>query len=264
MKNERIITHFQSYTTALGCVKDLTPYFAGKISVITPTAVKNGGEQAPNQDTLTLRTSDVLVDEISDIGGISLGAAAYLIPGLSPVLVGGPLAGMAMGDAISAYVTSQMGPEAATPGTAQTTGTPDTNRSDRYFVIVDVDSEAEANLAAGIIQRHGGQTERPADNPEQEPERPKPKTDFADPCEVERYDRVVDHPNTVETPWDDRQPEGFPPITGDHHNPLVDGYSMEPIRPISPQGWIDANIGYGDLNIVDPSPMTNDDNGELR
>jgi len=276
MKNERIITHFQSYTTALGCVKDLTPYFAGRISIITPTngmnstlTAKNGGQGTTSGGQ---GGGTTVVDELGEIGGISLGAAAYLVPGLSPVLVGGPIAGMAMGDAISSYVMGRMTADEQDP-TSPTTRDKGKkegqNGSERYFVVVDVDSDEEAAMASSIMQRHGAQSERATGNgngngdrtnPTPAPERPRPRTDFVDPCEVERYDRIVDHPNTVEAPWDEQDEES--PMTGIHAPYSQDGYTLAPIAPISPQGWIDANIGYGNYDIVDPSRMTDfDDDG---
>jgi hypothetical protein len=265
MKNERIITHFQSYTTALGCVKDLTPYFSGKISIITSKEGLNRSDRDPTADENTTTMNDTVVDEIGEIGGITLGTAAYLIPGLSPVLVGGPIAGMAMGDAISAYILGGMDEDEdeddletrrETPYIPDRSGA-GRNGRERYFVIVDVDSEEEADLAASIMQRHSAKCVRqPRQQPE--PDRQKPQTDFADPCEVERYDRMADYPNTLEAPWDQREPEGAPPATGIYHNPNKDGYTLDPIAPFTPQGWIDVNVGFGSYDNVDPTGLTHD------
>ncbi|MBL0388027.1 hypothetical protein JJB07_15520 [Tumebacillus sp. ITR2] len=268
MKNERIITHFQSYTTAKGCVKDLTPYFKERISILTPKHAQNpattgGVDNRTEIERLAdggMGAAETLMAEMAEIGGIALGTIAYLYPGMSPILTGGPIAGDAIGQSVGSYMLAEMGEfeqaygledgpggtrlrgEAQEESTNHTnnekTGTSSANRSgsESVFIAVDVYSEQEAMTAERIIMQYGGKphrgTSRDADG------------------EFPSYESLPAN-HGVESPYSfgNVAPSNLPP---EYRNPATEGYDLEPIAPFSPQGWIDPNIGLGDTNLVDP------------
>jgi len=156
MKNERIITHFQSYTTANDCVKELTPYFTGRISLISPletsqpdnTAVEDAvqaGEGRNNDD-------GNLIGEASELGFTAAGALSYLLPGASTLVVGGPSGGAAMGSAVGGYLSAMLdgGPN------DDPRENPDVAKREEYLVAVIAQSQEEARRVEETVQRHGG------------------------------------------------------------------------------------------------------------
>lgn len=257
MKNERIITHFQSYTTADSCVKDLTPYFAGRISVISTKRDVEGYQNAEAQ-------ADTTVQTVTELGGITLGTVATLVPGLGPVLTGGPVAGQAIGDAIGSYINSQRhqnGGEDDPFVNQRGRGARDTSAASMVIVMVDVNSEEEAERAAQIMAQHA------------ERERPGTGVDPTDHGVTEIDDNsdvsdVVDYSYYTAAPPGDDVEDGYPQETGRtvRRIPIDDGYQLDPLRPLSKQGWVDVNIGYGNLDLVDPSltyaPDLAEENGE--
>ncbi|MGZ4134214.1 MAG: hypothetical protein ACXVC1_03080, partial [Tumebacillaceae bacterium] len=151
MKNERIITHFQSYTTANDCVKDLTPLFGGRISI---ASVKRA-EQTVNDDQMMATGGGAIVDDLSEIGGIALGTVADLIPGMGPILSGGPVVGAIVGDVFGDYMVARghLNAERNAAGELAPDG-------GTVYVAVETTSEQEATEAEGIMRQHGGEPHR--------------------------------------------------------------------------------------------------------
>jgi hypothetical protein len=292
MKNERIITHFQSYTTAKGCVKDLTPHFKERISILTPQSDAQGGQTpaADDRDDLTkladggMGAAQTMIADLSEIGGVALGTVAYLYPGLSPILTGGPIAGDAIGQSIGSYLLAELGQNfgvqedrpGASPsaggsstmvGTAESAGgngalagTPENAESNgalagtvsfadqgggddkrSVFVAVDVRTEHEAMIAERIMLQYGGEPHRASSG------------DHAG--EFPSFDTLPANPG-VESPFSfARQDDGIPSTTipAANRNPALEGYPLDPIAPLTPQGFIDPNIGLGDYNLADPN-----------
>jgi hypothetical protein len=163
MKNERIITHFQSYTTAQGCVKDLSSYFSGRITV----ASQDGGvsnhrdthDLSENGDAVRHAETSDLLDDAAEIGGVAIGTISQLFPGFGPVLTGGPAAGAMVGDVFGDYLEARQHLQSDEEDLPRQN--PNLPRYDRgvvpqHVVAVDVNNEEEARLATDIMQRHGG------------------------------------------------------------------------------------------------------------
>lgn len=151
MYNERIITHFQSYTTAKGCVKDLTNDFSGRISVV---AIKREAKpvSAPVNGEIV---GDEIIGDLSEIGGIALGMIADLIPGMGPILSGGPVVGAIVGDVFGRYMVARGHLDEDSEAHmrhALPVGT--------VYVAVAVASEEEAEEVERIMREHGGEPER--------------------------------------------------------------------------------------------------------
>jgi hypothetical protein len=153
MKNERIITHFQSYTTAKGCVKDLTPHFSGRISI---ASVKSAEQPPETHEKMEMGAGDI-IEDLSEIGGIALGTVADLIPGLGPVLSGGPIVGAIVGDVFGDYMVAR---RHLTP--AQDAAGEEAPRNGAVYVAVEVANEEEAQLAERIIREHNEMPHRSA------------------------------------------------------------------------------------------------------
>ncbi|PWK11611.1 hypothetical protein [Tumebacillus permanentifrigoris] len=263
MKNERIITHFQSYTTAKGCVKDLTPYFKERISVLTPQSGLNAGQthKTDDRDDLTkladggIGTAQTMISDLAEIGGVALGTVAYLYPGMSPILTGGPMAGDAIGQNIGSYMLAELGTNYSLEDEDQQRGSStsggqggtwsragnfaDQNTSPRnqsVFIAVDVHSEHEAMIVERIMLQYGGKPHRGTSS---EPDGGFPS-----------YETLPANPG-VESHYSFAQPDST--IPEEYRNPALEGYPLDPIAPLSPQGFIDRNIGLGDYNLADPN-----------
>jgi hypothetical protein len=237
MKNERIITHFQSYTTAQGCVKDLTAYFSGKITVARRDEGANMRQDTPgageNGRVTNEAENNSLLDEAVEMGGIALGAFAQVFPGFGPLMAGGPVVGARVGDVAGDYLEASTQRQADGDDNEDNTARQNPNLprynpgvTPQYVIAVDVNSEEGARLAIDIMQRHGGLVTRTSGQ------------------------------EAVGLPEDgngqERQAE-----------PRGDGYTLDPVAPVSATAFIDPNIGYGDYNLVDPDAFaTNDLQGE--
>ena len=254
MKNERIITHFQSYTTAEGCVKDLIPYFSGRISIASPAAQKQASR------TTDEPPSDNPLDDVLQVGGIALGTLAYLVPGMSPMMTGGPAGGSAVGQTVGFYMESQMADSDKwdEPEDKNAAG-----QRGPYFVWLDVHSEDEAKVVDRILRKHGGTPERIVEKPEADP------TDIPDGklpvrTDKERVDRQDEPEYTFDPPGDDI-PDGYPQLSGhaERRIPQEDGYDLDPLPPATATTrWVDPNIGYGSYDLVDPAAVFQDDEND--
>ncbi|MGB8955832.1 MAG: hypothetical protein WCC10_10700 [Tumebacillaceae bacterium] len=231
MKNERIITHFLSYTSAQGCVKDLIPYFSGRISIASPAAAN---QAARNTDE---PPSDNPLDDVMQVGGIALGTLAYLIPGMSPMITGGPAAGSAIGQTVGFYMESQM---ADSDKWDEAVDQDEEKQRGPFFVWLDVRSDDEAQVVERIFRQHGG-------IPEHIPSEDVPGTQ--------------DEPDYTYDPPGDDIPDGSPQLAGQAQRriPHEDGYDLDPIPPVSPQNFVDPNIGYGSYDLIDPAGVFKDD-----
>ena len=231
MKNERIITHYKSYTSAQGCVKDLIPYFSGRISIASPAAPNRAAKQADEPP------ADNPLDDVLQIGGIALGALAYLIPGMSPMITGGPAAGSAIGQTVGFYMESQM---ADSDKWDEDFDENEQKRHGPFFVWLDVRSDDEAQIVDRIVRQHGG-------TPEYIP--------------IDDEPRTQDEPDYTFDPPGDDIPDGYPQLTGQAQRriPHVDGYDLDPLPPVSPQNYVDPNIGYGNFDLIDPAGVFKDD-----
>lgn len=253
MKNERIITHFQSYTTAKGCVKDLTPHFRGRIAIHTPHSPQNGGQtdksNAGVQDGEQVEdsawsTAEMLLAELSEMGGVALGTLAYLYPGMSPILPGGPFTGDMVGQTVGSYMIADMEEEDHPDGGAPAERRDEDRSADRQgersesvFLTVEVHSEQEAMVAERIIVQHGGKTHRVTTNT--------PDGDFPS------YETLPANPG-LESLYAFAQ-ETPSPLPAEYRNLATVGYPLDPISPLTPQGFIDPNIGLGDYNLANPN-----------
>ncbi|ARU62274.1 hypothetical protein CBW65_15585 [Tumebacillus avium] len=306
-----------------------------------------------------------MVESLSEIGGIALGAVAFLVPGLGPVLSGGPVAGLAVGDTVGHYMSAQMGLEREEEQGQQQSrqqqgqqssrqNQPDAEREQQgsFFLSVDTYSPQEADFASNIMEQHGGKVTRMTINeeesvPEQEEVRyipsdadtryvaetdaPRPKTqeipsslrilqdapkapaasineqhDLPDlqgiPVEpntqyVAQTDADIQYaaqsdaqqetaeqmtvtndigvgrqgiitqgqlysPPEEQKRDDDSQNAQFPQFPAFPQNertiPAQDGYELDPVAPLSPQNWIDPNIGLGNYDLYDPATRSRD------
>ncbi|HEU4965743.1 MAG TPA: hypothetical protein VFV52_18185 [Bacilli bacterium] len=254
MKNERIITHFQSYTTADSCVKDLTPYFAGKISVISTKRDLEAFQEGAGEADDAVRT-------LTELGGITLGTMATLLPGLGPVLTGGPVAGKAVGDTVGDYLNAMRhadGGENDPFVLQQGHGMQDTTPAEMVIVTVDVQSEQEAEQAMSIMKRYANGFHR-TQGTTRSKHRPGTGVDPIDYGGSELGDNSdineSSYPLDAVAPPGDVQPDGYPQAVGQSGRriPADDGYELDPLRPVSDSHWVDPNVGYGNLDIVDPA-----------
>jgi hypothetical protein len=263
MKNERIITHFQSYTTVHDCVKDLTPYFAGRISIMAHSPLQQSEEttkvRRQEETDFEIRGAEEearLVEGMSEIGGIALGTAAYLVPGLGPVLSGGPIAGQAAGDTIGHYLSAQMAEERGRKNgreheaPAEVLSCSD-DRQGAFFLAVDTYTEEEADYVTRILEQYGGKVTRMTveDQTDAEPEEAEVRYVPAD-AET-RYVAGISDSQFPQFPC-------FPEIGSERILSAEDGYALDPVAPLSPQNWIDPNIGLGNYDLFDPATRTRD------
>ncbi|MCX7571575.1 hypothetical protein OS242_16625 [Tumebacillus sp. DT12] len=65
--------------------------------------------------------------------------------------------------------------------------------------------------------------------------------------------------DTLEPPGDERK-DGVPQVTSEERRRSArrDGYTLDPLAPLSPQNFVDPNIGYGDFNLIDPLALSPD------
>ncbi|WP_132946256.1 hypothetical protein [Tumebacillus sp. BK434] len=258
-----------------------------------------------------------MVEGLSEIGGIALGAAAYLVPGLGPVLSGGPVAGLAVGDTVGHYMSAQLAeerndeqhrqerrperPEQATASEEPPQGS--------FFLAVDTYTPAEADFASNIMEQHGGKVTRMPLSDEQESPQEEETVRYIPPDADIRYvaEQEQVRLNTQEIPsslsilpyapnvWSVPQHDlldlqgvlvepdtqyaaqtdagipdadyqdtqfphypAFPEAQSERRIPAQDGYELDPVAPLSPQNWIDPNIGLGNYDLYDPAARTQD------
>lgn len=168
MKNERIITHFLSYTTVQGCVKDLTPHFRGRISVIEQkegqTRSPEPGPLSENGDAVNdAENSPLLTDDALEAGGVTFGAASFTVPQFGPVLTGAPANDKMIRRSYGEYLR----PDKHTQGDEEDLPrqNPNLHRYNRgidpvYRITVDVQNDEEAKIAMDTMKKHGGHVER--------------------------------------------------------------------------------------------------------
>ncbi len=294
MKNERIITHFQSYRTAHDCVKDLTPYFAGRISIMTSNPMQSA-EETPNvsrenqEYEIRDRAAEAsMVENLSEIGGIALGTVAYLVPGLGPVLSGGPIVGKAVGDTVGYYLSSEMSEVRDERARRANRSQPARKKAadgecatGSFFLAVDTFTEEEADFVTNVMEQHGGKVSKMLLDPSGDDSPAEEEIRYVPPDAETRYIASANRSGEVCLQSADHQaleiarsPESLPEddtddrlrvqesaseVEADRATPAASGYDLDPITPLSPQGWIDPNIGLGSYDLRVPILQEQDD-----
>ncbi|ASS75887.1 hypothetical protein CIG75_13595 [Tumebacillus algifaecis] len=247
------------------------------------------GHSDENFEIRGAQDEESMVESVSEIGGIALGAVALLVPGLGPVLTGGPMAGQAVGETVGHYLRAQMGADRQTEQAETTRESESTDaKSGAFFIAVDTYSDEEADYAANIMEQHGGKVTRMTVATEADRELPEVEVRYI-PADAEvRYvarQEATDHelrPKTQEIPQSlqilhDLPNQQYLPLadtgygtaqfpqfprypTEQNARPrrAQDGYALDPVAPLSPINWIDPNIGLGNYDLYDPATRAQD------